>query len=140
MQDKKITRAKIVLEALKRHYGYKTFSQLAEFLGVKQNTLSTWISRDSLDEDLVYRKCDGIRYEWLQTARGDMWAKYSVVGDNPLLISDQREISIHPDLVSKITKLLSEMTVDQQRDVLKYAEEKKLLAELMEERRARKAG
>lgn len=139
MQDKKITRAKIVLEALRRYYGFKTFTQLAFFLGVKQNTLSSWISRDSLDEDLIYRKCKGLRYEWIQTAEGEMWAGYPGGVREPILIIDQPEISINPEVSDKIRLLLAQMSEEQQRDVLKYAEEKKLLAELMEERKKKKA-
>lgn len=72
MQEKKITRAKIVLEKLREFYGFKTFGKLANFLGVKQNTLSSWISRDSLDEDLIFRKCEGISYDWIRTGEGEM--------------------------------------------------------------------
>ncbi len=72
MQEKNSTRAKIVLDGLRKHYRLRTYGQLAQFLDVKQNTLSSWIKRDSLDENLIYRKCIGLRYEWLETGEGDM--------------------------------------------------------------------
>jgi len=73
MQEKTITRAKIILDGLRKYYEIRTYGDLAKFLGVKQNTLSSWISRDSIDEDLIYRKCDGISYEWLKTGEGEMF-------------------------------------------------------------------
>jgi transcriptional regulator with XRE-family HTH domain len=72
MQDKKLTRAKIVIEALRQHYGEKV-GEFAERLGVAPSTVSTWANRDSLDEDLIFRKCKGVRFEFLQTGEGEMF-------------------------------------------------------------------
>lgn len=141
MQDKKITRAKTVLDALKRHLGFKTYLQLADFLGVKQNTLSSWISRDSLDEDLIYRKCKGLRYEWIRTADGAMWEGYATGVREPVLLIEEPDLSIHPNTVeSLIHHHLINMTEEQKRDVLKYVEEKKLLTELLAERKDKNKG
>jgi transcriptional regulator with XRE-family HTH domain len=141
MQDKKITRAKKVLDALRRHLGFKTYAQLADFLGVKQNTISSWISRDSLDEDLIYRKCKGLRYDWILTADGRMWEGYAAGVREPVLLIEEPEAGIHPMMVDKlINELLSHMTEEQKRDVLKYVEEKKLLSELLAERKEAKKG
>jgi len=83
MQDKIIAPVKFIMDALRQHYGFKTYGQLSEFLGVKQNTLSSWISRGSFDRDLVYRKCDGINYKWLETGEGEMFpvTRQPAIGD-----------------------------------------------------------
>lgn len=73
MQDNNIAHVKKVLNSLRSHYGFKTYGQLAEFLGVKQNTLSSWISRGSFDKDLIYRKCENINFGWLETGTGEMF-------------------------------------------------------------------
>jgi hypothetical protein len=75
MQVKKIAPVKFIMDALKKHYGFKTYGLLADFLGVKQNTLSSWIARGSFDIDLVYRKCEGINFKWLETGEGEMFLK-----------------------------------------------------------------
>lgn len=115
MQEKKFTRAKIVLDALRHHYGFKTYGQLAAFLEVKQNTLSSWIGRDSLDEDLIYRKCDGINYDWLKTAKGEMWRDeqkaYDAVGKvREAYGGETRQkgnvIAVHPPLTPGEKELL----------------------------------
>lgn len=72
MQEKKLTRAKIVIEALRKHYGLSV-GGFAEMLGVGGSTVSTWASRDSLDEDLVFRKCEGVCYDFLTTGKGAMF-------------------------------------------------------------------
>ncbi|MEA5113059.1 MAG: helix-turn-helix domain-containing protein [Geobacteraceae bacterium] len=73
MQDKNIAHARFIMDSLRGHYGLKTYGKLAELLGVKQNTISTWISRGSFDVDLIYRKCDGINFHWLETGEGEMF-------------------------------------------------------------------
>lgn len=78
-QAKKFTSAKIV-EALCIKYdflrnGKPAKGKLAEFLGVSPSTISTWMSRDSLDKDLIFRKCKGINFEWLETGEGEMFSE-----------------------------------------------------------------
>jgi hypothetical protein len=72
MQDKKVTRAKKVIDALRGHYGEKV-GEFAERLGVAPSTVSTWSNRDVLDEDLIFRKCKGVSFSFLQTGDGPMF-------------------------------------------------------------------
>ena len=74
MQDKKFTRAKIVIDALRKHYGKKV-GEFAAMLGVSDSTVSSWAARDSLDEDLIFRKCEGVNYDFLVTGEGEMFRK-----------------------------------------------------------------
>lgn len=69
---KKRTRSKIVTEALRKHYGL-SIGEFAEKLGVGASTVSSWSARDSLDEDLVFRKCEGVSFEFLTTGEGPMF-------------------------------------------------------------------
>lgn len=70
-------------------------------------------------------------FRWLLTGQGDMTA--GVAG----LSEDYAKKS---PIVGLIDLMLVEMDEEAQRDVLKYAEEKKQLAELKAERQAKKAG
>lgn len=70
MQEKKLTRAKKVIEALRKHYGLKV-GEFADKLGVGASTVSTWANRDSLDNDLVFRICEGVSYSFLLTGEGE---------------------------------------------------------------------
>lgn len=55
--------------------GYYTKGNKAEFariLGIKPQTLSTWLVRNTCDIELIYSKCEGINPEWLLTGKGNM--------------------------------------------------------------------
>lgn len=64
-------KSKIIRE-IKLYLGFKNDTELADFLGIKQNTLSTWKSRNTMDYDLVISKCDFIDANWLLTGEGEM--------------------------------------------------------------------
>ena len=61
-----------IIKEIKLHLGFKNDTELADFLGIKQNTLSTWKSRNTMDYDLVISKCDFIDANWLLTGEGEM--------------------------------------------------------------------
>ena len=64
-------KSKIIRE-IKLYLGFKNDTELADFLGIKQNTLSTWKSRNTMDYDLVISKCEEINANWLLTGEGEM--------------------------------------------------------------------
>lgn len=47
-------------------------AKFAEMLGVKPQTISSWISRNKFDISLVSAKCVEISKEWLLTGNGNM--------------------------------------------------------------------
>lgn len=61
-----------MLDRIKICQGLKTDAELARFLGISPATLSNWKSRDSIDYDLVFSKCENTNLDWLLTGRGDM--------------------------------------------------------------------
>lgn len=61
-----------VLNRLKEAYNIQKDIDLAELLGISKSTLSNWVSRDSLDYDRVFSKCEHINIDWLLTGRGNM--------------------------------------------------------------------
>lgn len=61
-----------MLDRIKICQDLKTDAELARFLGISPATLSNWKSRDSIDYDLVFSKCESINLDWLLTGRGDM--------------------------------------------------------------------
>jgi len=65
--QKKISNIAInqVIARLKRVFDVSTDSELAEYLGVRQNTISSWKSRGSIDYPLVIAKCDNVDLNWL---------------------------------------------------------------------------
>lgn len=60
------------LEAIIAHYGDGKPSQFAKSLGVAPSTISSWLSRDTFDYELLFAKCENINSAWLLTGEGDM--------------------------------------------------------------------
>ena len=48
-------------------------SDFARKLDVKPQTISTWLSRNTFDIDLIFAKCEGLSAQWLLTGEGDMF-------------------------------------------------------------------
>jgi len=102
MQEKKLTRSKKVIEALRKHYGMKV-GEFASMLGVGASTVSTWSLRDSLDEDLLFRKCNGVSFDFLQTGEGEMFAEAKPVIADPEISYDDPRRAVAYDII-KTTK------------------------------------
>lgn len=63
---------KEMLNALINHYEGGNKSQFAKRLGVSAQGLSTWLSRNTFDTELIYSKCENVNPEWLLTGKGNM--------------------------------------------------------------------
>ena len=48
----------LILNEIRKYLNIKTDTEFANFLGIKQNTLSSWKARNSIDYDLIISKCD----------------------------------------------------------------------------------
>lgn len=60
------------LEKIIQHYSGGKPSLFAKYIGVAPSTISSWLSRDTLDYDLLFAKCENLSCEWLLTGRGEM--------------------------------------------------------------------
>lgn len=61
-----------MLEAMIKHYTNGNKSQMAKMLGVSSQCISSWLSRDTFDQELIYAKCDSINPGWLLSGIGSM--------------------------------------------------------------------
>lgn len=68
---------KNIISRLKSALQIDTDMKLAEFLDVKQNTISIWKSRKTLNYPLIISKCDNIDLNWLFTGEGQPFKKNS---------------------------------------------------------------
>lgn len=91
----------LIINRLKEAKKITTDAQLATVLGVKPNTLSTWKTRNSLDLELIFSKCEDISLDWLIFGRGDMFYSQnreqttpSGSSDTYKAIADERERTI----------------------------------------------
>lgn len=128
MQEKKVTRTKIVIDALRKHYGLKV-GEFAEKLEVKASTVSTWANRDSLDEDLVFRKCEGVLYNFLKTGSGPIFATNAQVTPEVIIlgaINTEPDVTGNfPPVVKMVVDRMLTMDEEEQLDVLELVRAKK---------------
>lgn len=66
------------LEALIDHYSNGNKSDFARMLGIKPQTINSWLSRDSYDIDLIYSICENLSADWLLTGEGKMLLDESI--------------------------------------------------------------
>lgn len=64
--------SKDMLQRLIDHFSNGNKSHFAKMIGVKPQTISTWIARDSMDKDLIFAKCENISPSWLMSGEGEM--------------------------------------------------------------------
>lgn len=62
----------LILSRVKDAYKFQNDKELSSFLGISNQTLSNWRSRNSIDYDIVFTKCESISADWLLTGRGSM--------------------------------------------------------------------
>jgi predicted transcriptional regulator len=126
MQHSVIDRLKSAIEKI-------TDGNLKEFAkraGIPYRTFQSYISGERVPgadklSKIATQMC--ISIDWLLTGEGEMIRREG--GD---IYNNESEV------MKLIIQALRDMPEDQQRDVLKYCEEKKLLRELMEERKGKK--
>lgn len=145
-----------MIDRLKLAYGIRTDAALAAFLGIKPNTISMWKKRRVLDFNLIFTKCDDISASWLLTGEGskdnlDIGQGSQGIPINGLpgavafiMAADGHGRSIvgepgasyeSDSVTAKIMLLLKDMPEEARLEILRSVEEKKLLRELLEERK-----
>lgn len=62
----------LIINRIKKHYGFNKDSDFANYLGISPQVLSNWKSRNTYDAELIYTKCVEVAPEWLLTGKGEM--------------------------------------------------------------------
>lgn len=95
------------LEAIIGYYSDGKPSLFAKYIGVAPSTISSWLSRDTMDYDLLFAKCENISAEWLLSGQGDMISQ-SAKRRPPKAVDVPPESSILADMIrekdAKITE------------------------------------
>lgn len=65
MSTKKSQIDQKILDRIRSAYKLASDNELAEFLGVKQNTITTWRRRESFNLDIIIQKCVDLNLNWL---------------------------------------------------------------------------
>lgn len=68
-----------LIQSIKDYKGFKTNAELSDFLGVSRSTISNWIARETIDEDLIKAKIPEIRMEFLREGEFPMTEQRDLV-------------------------------------------------------------
>lgn len=90
------------LEAIIKHYSDGKPSVFAKLIGVAPSTISSWLSRDTLDYDLLFAKCENISSEWLLTGRGEMINIQTATFNNKTPLPQKESTGIEDKLLAII--------------------------------------
>jgi len=98
MSSKKHHNCEEILARAKSFLGVTTNKDLARLLGVKENSVSTWKKRGTLDIGKILLKCEGIDQNWLLTGQGNP-------SQNPITNSKIEEVEMLKDeLIAQMKK------------------------------------
>lgn len=92
-----------MLECLINYYTDGNKAKFSTHIGVKPQTVSAWLSRNTFDAEVIYEKCEGVSADWLLSGKGDM-----IKTDNQQFADN--EIEIH-SLKKEIERLKSLKTI-----------------------------
>jgi len=68
-----------IIQSIKDYKGFKTNTELAEFLGVGKSAISNWIARGKIDESLIRSKIPEIRLEFLRNGEYPMTEQRDII-------------------------------------------------------------
>ena len=134
----------MIADRLKKIMDGMTVRDFALKLGKSPSTVQEYLKGRVPPADFIVCVCAQMDVDpwWLMTGEG----RVGESGKGMIMPTQSQSQSLGvmvqqqgDDITQQINHHLAQMTTDQRRDVLKYAEEKKLLSELMSERQ-RKAG
>ena len=73
----------LILKELIEHYSEGKNADFAQKLGVKPQTISSWMARNTFDIELIYAKCENLDANWLLTGEGSMYRSPAVMNEAP---------------------------------------------------------
>ena len=102
---------RLILKELIEHYSDGKNADFAQKLGIKPQTISSWMARSTFDIELIYAKCEDLDANWLLTGEGSMYRTPGVMNEAP------------PPDRDEVVRLLREKVADKQR-IIDLLEEK----------------
>lgn len=91
---------KDMIEMLINHYCDGNKAQFASKVGIKPQTLSMWISRNSFDAEAIFASCEGVSAKWLLSH-----------GEESDMIENSQEVNFVSDVNEELIRLRAENDV-----------------------------
>jgi len=125
-----------IIFRIKKYKNIKNDLEVANLLGLSKTAISERKRRNSVPIDKITLFCEreSINVDWLLAGEGKM-EKIP-----PIIAEPQAPHTTQSKVTKLIVQMLEDMPEEAQRDVLRYLEEKKLLKDLLKEKRTMKKG
>lgn len=113
----------LILNRIKLAYSLKNDAELARFLEIQRNTLSNWYSRNTIDYDKVFLKCELLNFDWLLTGEGNMLKselneqKFS--NNDKYTASLEKINALQEDKITNLEKTIKELKSKLQKTIAK---------------------
>ncbi|MBF0555922.1 MAG: helix-turn-helix domain-containing protein [Nitrospirae bacterium] len=91
----------MILDRIKLAYGLQTDISLCKRLNIKQNTLSNWKTRDTIDLKIVLSSCEDLNYDWVMKGIGNIFSEHIPNTPNPKDIPKEHIITFIKDYWNK---------------------------------------
>ena len=118
-----------MLETLVDYYSNGNKSRFATMLGIKPQTLNSWLMRNSMDLELVYSHCEGVSAKWLlSSGKGEMLDKIEKkIRDQVVHNLIQPEKPVENNQSQDVSKLLELLEQDKKMLLMKDQQIGKLI-------------
>ena len=70
-------------------------SRFAKLIGVKPQTVNTWLTRDTFDIERVYSCCGALNPHWLLTGEGEMLKQSAAQEQSSVNTGDYSNVTLH---------------------------------------------
>lgn len=106
-----------MLEHIIDYYSGGNKSKFANMIGVKPQTINTWLMRGTFDIELVYSKCEHLSGDWLLSGEGDILRSASTAianGDSSVAVNNNTgniyssECDALKDRISLLERIIEE--------------------------------
>jgi hypothetical protein len=94
----------LIIKKLIEYYSKGSNSSFASKLGVKPQTISTWLKRGTFDIELIFAKCEGISANWLLTGQGNMLQSEAPEGCSGGVGVQTKEDETVPQQIERLAK------------------------------------
>lgn len=95
-----------ILESLINFYTDGNKARFAAKIGVRPQTINTWIVRNTFDADVIYSKCEGVSGDYLLTGEGNILIKDRFANNSHEVDQLKKEIAVLKTMHGKDDKTL----------------------------------
>ena len=102
----------LILNRIKSHYNFKKEIELATFLGIASNTLGNWYSRNTMNFDRIFTKCEKLNPNWIINGQGRPTKDYDNLKETEVStvtedLSDHYGTAVIVEEVDRLAKIVS---------------------------------